>query len=135
MARISIPGISIKGPAATQSEFSSVVYDGLVIPPDSILFYESGQHTGLDGATNLTDISLNLVALSRNGFKLRNTSDNSEGIVVFNSANEMITDSRTFGSSSFKASIKDSTTRVSGSMPKALAAFFRTSDEFSYILE
>ena len=89
MARISIPGISIKGPAAAQSEFASVVYDGLVIPPDSVLFYESGQHTGLDGATALTDINLNLTSLSRVDFKLRNTSDNSEGIITFNSPNSI----------------------------------------------
>ena len=89
MPKIHIPGVSISSPAVTPSDFAAIVYDGLTIPSDSILFYESGQHTGLDGATDLTDINLNLVSLSRVGFKLRNTSDNSEGIVTFNSPNSI----------------------------------------------
>lgn len=89
MTRITIPGVSIKGIPAAEPTFSSIVWDGLVIPPDSILFYESGQHDGLDGATNLTDTSLSLVSNSRLGFLLRNTSDNSSGVVTFNSPNQV----------------------------------------------
>jgi hypothetical protein len=89
MAKIHVPGISIRAKPAAESNFNSVVYDGLVIPPDSILFYESGQHEGPDGSTPLVDTSLTLVSNSRVGFKLRNTSDGSEGIITFNSPNNV----------------------------------------------
>ena len=91
MPKIHIPGVSISSPTVAPPSFSSVVYDGLVIPPDSVLFYESGQHVGPDGSTPLIDNieDLNLVSNSRFGFKLRNTSDNSEGIITFNSPNQI----------------------------------------------
>lgn len=89
MPKIHIPGVSISSPTVAPPSFSSVVYDGLLIPSDSVLFYESGQHTGLDGATDLTDVNLNLISLSRVDFKLRNTSDDSEGIITFNSPNSI----------------------------------------------
>ena len=58
------------------------IYDGLTIPPDSMLMYESGQHDGGDNQASLTDSGASFPVDGYNtGFTLRNTSKRTSGIV------------------------------------------------------
>ncbi|MCP3669204.1 MAG: hypothetical protein GY814_01955 [Gammaproteobacteria bacterium] len=72
--------------------YAQVIYDGMVIPPDSILHLYDGTHTGADASTTLTtalDLTLDAVV----GRVCKNTADGSEGIITGNTAgpNSVIT--------------------------------------------
>jgi len=74
----------------------SVIFDGLVIPPDSLLFHFEGQHTGADGQAILTDINRGIstptfgTTGALNDLVVRNTSK-AETAVITNSSNATIT--------------------------------------------
>ncbi|MCP3671735.1 MAG: hypothetical protein GY814_15155, partial [Gammaproteobacteria bacterium] len=72
--------------------YAQVIYDGMVIPPDSIFHLYDGTHTGADASTTLTtalDLTLDAVV----GRVCKNTADGSEGIITGNTAgpNSVIT--------------------------------------------
>ncbi|MCP4125903.1 MAG: hypothetical protein GY753_02430 [Gammaproteobacteria bacterium] len=65
--------------------YAQEIYDGMVIPPDSILHLYDGTHTGADASATLTtalDLTLDAVA----GRVCKNTADGSEGIITGNTA-------------------------------------------------
>ncbi len=72
--------------------YAQVIYDGMVIPPDSILHLYDGTHTGADASVALTT-ALNLALDGVVGRVCKNTTDGSEGIITGNTAgpNSVIT--------------------------------------------
>ncbi|MCP3669478.1 MAG: hypothetical protein GY814_03390, partial [Gammaproteobacteria bacterium] len=58
--------------------YAQEIYDGMVIPPDSILHLYDGTHTGADASVTLTT-ALNLVLDAVAGRVCKNTADGSEG--------------------------------------------------------
>lgn len=74
-----MPLLSISGYSIVPSiNKSSVVYDGLTIPPDSVLFFDKGQHNGANAVPTLVDSTKVWPTNEFTGFRLRNTSDGSE---------------------------------------------------------
>jgi hypothetical protein len=71
-----VPLISLAGHTAVKRPIlKSAVWDGEVIPFDSLLMHEYGQHTGADAQATLTDSNASFGVDSYNtGFTLRNTS-------------------------------------------------------------
>ncbi|MCP4079448.1 MAG: hypothetical protein GY743_04305 [Planctomycetaceae bacterium] len=65
--------------------YAQVIYDGMVIPPDSILHLYDGTHTGADASATLTT-ALNLTLDAVAGRVCKNTADGSEGIITGNTA-------------------------------------------------
>ncbi|MCP3672553.1 MAG: hypothetical protein GY814_19400, partial [Gammaproteobacteria bacterium] len=72
--------------------YAQEIYDGMVIPPDSILHLYDGTHTDADASTTLTT-ALNLVLDAVVGRVCKNTADGSEGIITGNTVgpNSVIT--------------------------------------------
>ncbi|MCP3669130.1 MAG: hypothetical protein GY814_01570, partial [Gammaproteobacteria bacterium] len=72
--------------------YAQEIYDGMVIPSDSILHLYDGTHTGADASATLTT-ALNLVLDAVVGRVCKNTTDGSEGIITGNTAgpNSVIT--------------------------------------------
>lgn len=63
------------------SSFASIVWDGLVIPPDSVLYGDGGQVTNtLASSTVLQDSSKTWIEDEWVGWRVRNTSDGSETV-------------------------------------------------------
>ena len=75
--------LSLTAHKASISGWSAVVWDGLVIPPDSILMLESGQDDTSASAAFLTDSTAAFGTDTYNtGYRVRNTSDGSTGVIT-----------------------------------------------------
>jgi hypothetical protein len=76
---------------AAAGGFASILYSGNVIRAGSVLFYDSGEHTGANGSLTLIDNTKAWAIDENQGLIIKNISDKSQGLITTNTPQSIAT--------------------------------------------